>query len=196
VLSAVDTGNNINYVTGATYDASNALTGFVSGQSNSFAEITNSFSFNKRLQPVNMSALAPNQTVFSIGYYFHFGNGNNGNIYGITNYKDGNRNQTFTYDALNRLATAQNAGTDCTVHLPDGHTEYWGNSYFGVYPERSRRNTWGNLLQQIVTKCSAENMNISADGHNWIHTITGADYAYDAAGNMTYNATSLGATSQ
>ncbi len=33
-------------------------------------------------------------------------------------------------------------------------------------------------------------MNISADGHNWIHTITGADYTYDAAGNMTYNATS------
>ncbi len=67
--------------------------------------------------------------MFSIGYDFHFGNGNNGNVYGITNYKDANRNQTFTYDALNRLATAQNAGTDCTVHLPDGHTEYWGNSY-------------------------------------------------------------------
>jgi RHS repeat-associated protein len=181
VLSAVDTGNNINYVTGATYDASNALTGFVSGQSNSFAGITNAFSFNKRLQPVNMSASAPSQTVFSIGYDFHFGNGNNGNVYGITNYKDANRNQTFTYDALNRVTTAQNAGTDCTVHLPDGHTEYWGNSY--------GYDAWGNLLQKTVTKCSAENMNISADGHNWVHTLTGPDYTYDSAGNMTYNAT-------
>jgi hypothetical protein len=59
VLSAVDASNNINYVTSATYDARNALTGFVSGQSISFAGITNSFSFNKRLQPVNMSASAP-----------------------------------------------------------------------------------------------------------------------------------------
>jgi RHS repeat-associated protein len=182
MLSAVDTVNNINYVTGATYNATTALTGFVSGHSNSFNGITNSFSFNKRLQPINMSASAPSQTVFSIGYDFHLGNGNNGNVYGITNYKDANRNQTFTYDAMNRLASAQNAGTDCTVKLPDGHTEYWGNSY--------SYDAWGNLTQKTVTKCSAENMNITADSHNWIHTLTGADYTYDAAGNMTYNATS------
>jgi hypothetical protein len=54
-----------------------------------FAGITNSFSYNKRLQPVNMSATAPNQTVFSIGYEFHAGNGtagtgtDNGNVWNL-----------------------------------------------------------------------------------------------------------------
>jgi YD repeat-containing protein len=47
----------------------------------------------------------------------------------IINYRDQSRNQTFTYDALNRLTSAQNTGTDCTKTLPDGHIEYWGNSY-------------------------------------------------------------------
>ena len=96
---AKDTANNINYATGATYGADGSLAGFKSGQSASFAGYTNSFSYNKRLQPINMSASAPSQTVFSIGYDFHYGNGNNGNVYGITNYKDNSRNQTFTYDA-------------------------------------------------------------------------------------------------
>jgi len=39
---------------------------------------------------------------------------------------------------VNRLISAQNAGTDCTKILPDGHTEYWGNSY--------SYDAWGNLL--------------------------------------------------
>ena len=91
-LSAIDTGNGINYVTSATYGPDSALTGFISGYSTSFAGITNAFSYNKRLQPINMSAVAPSQTVYSIGYDFHVGNGtsgaDNGNVFGITNYKD------------------------------------------------------------------------------------------------------------
>ena len=115
MLSAVDAGNNINYVTAAGYQADGQLTGFVSGNGTAFAGITNTFNFNKRLQPINMSASAPSQTVFSIGYDFHYGAGNNGNVWGITNYKDNTRNQSFTYDSLNRLSSAQNAGTDCTA---------------------------------------------------------------------------------
>jgi hypothetical protein len=59
-----------------------------------------------------MSASTPGQTVFSIGYDFHAGNGtagsgtDNGNVYGIYNYRDRSRDQSFTYDALNRLASA------------------------------------------------------------------------------------------
>ena len=67
-----------------------------------------------------MSASAPSQTVFSIGYDFHVGNGttgaDNGNVWGITNYKDNTRNQSFTYDSLNRLTSAQNAGTELRRH--------------------------------------------------------------------------------
>ena len=93
-----------------------------------------------------MSASAPSQTVFSIGYDFHVGNGttgtDNGNVWGITNYKDNTRNQSFTYDVLNRLTSAQNAGTanppppsDCNVLVLQNKTKYWGNSYGAACPE-------------------------------------------------------------
>jgi RHS repeat-associated protein len=128
------------------------------------------------------------KTAFSIGYDFHAGNGtansgtDNGNVYGIINYKDTThgRDQTFTYDLLNRVISAQNAGTNCSAMVLQNKTEYWGNSY--------SYDAWGNLLQKNVTKCGAENLSVTADAHNWIHA-SGTDYQYDAAGNMTYDAT-------
>ena len=180
-LSAVDSGSGINYVTSATYGPDSALTGFISGYSASFAGITNAFTYNKRLQPVNMSANAPSQTVFSIGYDFHLGNGtsgtDNGNVFGITNYKDTTRNQTFTYDLLNRLASAQNSGTNCAANTVNGKTEYWGNNY--------GYDAWGNLTAKSVTKCSAENFSVAALTNNQL-----SGYSYDAAGNMTHDLTS------
>jgi RHS repeat-associated protein len=181
VVSAIDMASNIQYVTGASYGPDGAITGFISESSASFAGITNSFSYNKRLQPVTMSATSPAQTVFSIGYDFRLGNGNNGNVWNLYNYKDRNRDQTFTYDALNRLTSAQNAGTDCNQKVLENKTEYWGNSY--------SYDAWGNLLNKTVTKCGAENLAVTADVHNWIHATGTPDYQYDAAGNMTFNAT-------
>src|SRR5579864_5292280 len=176
ILSAIDSGSNISYVTGATYGPDSGLTGFVSGHSSSFAGITNSFSYNKRFQPVTMSATSPSATVFSIGYDFHLGNGDNGNVFGIANYRDSSRNQTFAYDSLNRLISAQNSGTDCTQKTANNLTEYWGNTY--------GYDAWGNLLQKTVTKCGAENLSITALANNQL-----SGYSYDAAGNMTHDAT-------
>ena len=96
--------------------------------------------------------------LMDLRYDFHLGNGDNGNVYGITHYGHQTRNQTFTYDALNRLTSAQNAGTDCTMVLPDGHTEYWGNSY--------NYDAWGNLLGKTPTKCSAENLSMGIAVNN------------------------------
>jgi RHS repeat-associated protein len=174
-VSAVDTANGINYVTGATYGPDSAVTGFVNGN-----VITNSFSYNKRLQPVFMSASSPSQTVFSIGYDFHLGNGDNDNVYALTNNRDHTRDQVFAYDALNRLTSAQNAGTDCTKTTVNGKTQYWSNNY--AY------DAWGNLLSKSIIKCGAENLSLTADTQNRVHVKTGADYQYDAAGNMTYDA--------
>src|SRR5204863_6670259 len=129
----------------------------------------------KRWQPVNMSASAPGQTVFSIGYDFHLRNINNGNVWGSTNYKDSSRNQSFTYDALNRLTSAQNAGTDCAQMIVGSKTKFWGNSY--------SYDAWGNLLGKSVTKCSAENLVLTAAANNQL-----VGYTYDAAGNMTSDA--------
>ena len=180
MLSAVDSGNGINYATSATYGPDGAPTGFISGHSGTFAGITNAYSYNKRLQPVTMAATAPSQTVYSIGYDFHLGNGttgaDNGNVFGITNYKDANRNQTFTYDVLNRLTSAQNAGTDCNQTTSNSKTKYWGNGY--------SYDAWGNLLNKTITKCGAENLNVTALANNQL-----SGYGFDAAGNMTTDLT-------
>jgi RHS repeat-associated protein len=172
ILQAIDSGNNITYVTGATYNAANALTGSVYGQTATFSGIVSSFSFNNRLQPATLWSSSPTRTLMYLVYDFHLGNGDNGNAWGITNNRDINRNQTFTYDPLNRLISAQNAGTDCTKTLPDGHTEYWGSSY--------NYDAWGNLLGKSVTKCSAENLSLTAAVTNQLQ----GGYAYDSAGNM------------
>jgi RHS repeat-associated protein len=84
---------------------------------------------------------------------------------------------------LNRLTSAQNAGTDCTAKVLQNKTEYWGNNY--------GYDAWGNMLQKSITKCGAENLSVTADAHNWIHasSVGSPDYQYDAAGNMTYDAT-------
>src|SRR5258707_5843730 len=162
----------------ATYGPDGALTGFISGKTTSFAGITNSFTYNQRLQPINMSAVSPSATVFSLNYDFHVGNctsgSDNGNVWGITNNKDATRSQTFTYDALNRLASAQNAGTDCTQSTVNGKTKFWGNNY--------SYDAWGNLLGKSVTKCSAENLTLAASTNNQL-----LGYSYDAAGNMTHD---------
>src|SRR5205807_1610093 len=78
----------------------------------------------------------------------------------------------FTYDPLNRLLSVQNAGTDCTQILSDGHTEYWGNSY--------SYDAWGNLNQKQVTKCSAENLSVTVNANNQLQ----GGSSYDTAGNM------------
>jgi YD repeat-containing protein len=91
-------------------------------------------------------------------------------------YKDTTRNQAFTYDALNRLTSAQNAGTDCTKTTVNGKTEYWGNSY--------GYDAWGNLLQKTVTKCNAEGLSVTALANNQL-----SGYTYDAAGNMSWDPT-------
>src|SRR5205807_7890037 len=96
VVSAVDSGNNIKYVTGATYGPHNALTGSVYGQSSSFSGITNTFVYTNRLQPcrtmassggaVSTNSDASWGNVLDLRYDFHLGNGDNGNVYGITHY--------------------------------------------------------------------------------------------------------------
>ena len=55
-LLAVDSGNGIN---GATYGPTGAITGFTSGSTGGFAGITNTFSYNRGLQPVKVSASSP-----------------------------------------------------------------------------------------------------------------------------------------
>src|SRR5258708_19572099 len=123
-----------------------------------------------------MAAWARRRPVFSSGYGLHLGAGNNGNVYGITNYKEATRNQSFAYDALNRLASAQNAGTNCAATTVNGKTEYWGNNY--------GYDAWGNLLSKTVTKCNPENLSITPLANTQLSA-----YAYHAPPNLTSHPT-------
>ena len=186
-LSAIDSGSGINYVTGATYGPDSALTGFISGNSGTFAGITNAFSYNKRLQPLTMSAtfgspLKP----FSIGYDFHAGNGtqrqDNGNVWGITQ----QQRHHAQPDLHVRCAEPPELGAERRDRLQrnvlGGKKKFWGNTY--------GYDAWGNLLTQDHDQVlRAENLSVTADAHNRIHASGTPDYLYDAAGNMTFNAT-------
>jgi RHS repeat-associated protein len=130
------------------------------------------FSYNNRLQPTEISAGNSTVTLFDKQYGYNPGN-NNGDVVSITNVKDNSRSQTFTYDQLNRLISAWDNG-------------HWGNNY--VY------DAWGNLLKKspLAGKPAGENLpGVTADAQNRLHVTPGADYQYDAAGNMTYNASGM-----
>jgi len=89
---------------------------------------------------------------------------NNGNVVSIANNRDTNRSQSFTYDALNRIATAQSQAAS------GAHD--WGLS-FGY-------DIWANLLSATVTKGDDVPMLSQSVGTN--NRISG--YCYDAAGNL------------
>ena len=168
-LSAVDTANAINYVTSATYAAWGALAGAVYGHTASFNGITLSNSFNNRMQPAFITASTPTNTVLSLGYDFHLGNGtsgsDNGNVMGITNNRDTTRSQTFTYDYLNRLTSASTTST------------LWGNNY--------SYDLWGNMWQKVIMSGKNGGENLSSSVDKLTNRLNG--YGYDAAGNMTTN---------
>jgi len=201
-VSAKDTANNINYAVGPTtcpngqtpspaggacYTPQGSVARLVNG-----SNLTTTFYYNPRLQPcriaVNSSGAAPNAcgdstnagNVLDFTYSFNLGSSDNGNVAGITNNRDGTRSQTFGYDALNRLSTAQTTSTYAT-----SPTHCWGESL--VYDQAGGASPWGNLIQinpvsSTYNGCTQENLNISVNSNNQIST-TG--YSYDSAGNLT-----------
>ncbi len=113
-LSAVDTANSINYATGGTYAPPGGLSALTLGQTGTFTGINVSNTYNKRLQPTELKAWSTAGTAFDLTYCFtswvsgvcQTTGGNNGNVNGITNNLHSTRTQAFTYDQLNRIATA------------------------------------------------------------------------------------------
>jgi RHS repeat-associated protein len=109
--------------------------------------------------------------VLDFSYNFSLGTADNGNVTGITNNRDNTRSQSFTYDALNRIASAQTQTAGVTIP----NSNCWGLT-FGY-------DAWGNLLSSFTTGpagCSEPlPLNVSATTSNQI-----SGYCYDAAGNM------------
>lgn len=153
---------------GACYAPQGALSSLTYSDS---TQMNESFSYNKRLQPVEMKAWSSSGTAMDLTYNFNLGTGDNGNVVGITNNVDGTRTETLSYDSLNRLVTAKTQGTS-------------GSNCFGV---QFSYDPWGNLTATSVlsgyTSCSATTpyaFSISIDGNN---RVTTSGFSYDAAGN-------------
>jgi RHS repeat-associated protein len=144
---------------------------------------------------VLISASSPSGNLFSLCYDFHIGGGvnlppcvfsgttaaGNGNVFQVVNNRDQNRNQTFSYDSLNRIQTAYTNGPN------------WGESFgsataAGGVPSTAGIDPWGNLWQrsQITGKTNYEPLSCPANTKNQLTTCS---LSYDAAGNLTANGT-------
>jgi RHS repeat-associated protein len=159
-IGVSDTTHNIQYAQGATYAPQGALETLALGS------ITESNQYNTRLQPLLLSATASGQPVMSLTYNFGSGINDNGNVYQIVNGKTSTRNQTFTYDGANRIASAQTPAS-------------WGMNFV--------IDAWGNLTSTTpVAGTSGDPMPLSttAFANNEL-----AAYGYDAAGNLINDGT-------
>jgi RHS repeat-associated protein len=172
-------GNGTNYVTSASYNPDSSLKNLLNG---SAPALSQNFQYTPRLQLCRITALTSgtlptsctdSQNVGNImdrGYDFHAGNGiagsgsDNGNVFAITNYRDSNRSQAFTYDALNRLTSGWSSANTGTYS--------WGENY--------SIDAWGNLqISPMSGKAHGGTFQLSGNTQN---RPTGL--AYDAAGNL------------
>jgi RHS repeat-associated protein len=170
-VSAVDSANSINYALNATYASQGGLASVLNGQSSTFAGVTFGATYNNRLMPATLSASSSAGTALSLVYtYFP-----NLSVEAITNNRDNGRNQSFSYDYLNRISTAQSqatSGADC-----------WGQAIPSGGYDR-----YGNLLTINSTKsgCSAPTLSVSVNTYN---QVTNSGFGYDVPGNTTGDGT-------
>jgi RHS repeat-associated protein len=181
---AQDVANAINYATGTCSNGASS-TGVCYAPQGAVALIDNGASvatttiYNDRLQPcwiyattgtalartTTCTATATAGTVLDMKYNFSLGTADNGNVMGITNDIDTTRSQTFTYDQVNRIITAQTPSS-------------WSQSF--TYDQ------WANLTTVAATG-TAPPLSLSVNANNQI-TTTG--FHYDAAANETSDVTS------
>jgi RHS repeat-associated protein len=168
------------------------------GQIQNGANLVTTFLYNDKLQPCwtyatsgtpptplpwNTTSTGCTSTyatgnVLDLKYNFSLGT-DNGNVTGITNDRVSNRSQNFTYDQLNRIATAETTSTHAT-----DPTNCWGEAY--VYDNPGGPAAWGNLIQinspsSAYTGCTGETLNLSL-GMLTNNQISG--WCYDASGNV------------
>ena len=120
-------------------------------------------------------------TILDLKHNFDLGAGDNGNVIGITNDRDSTRSQTFGYDSLNRILTAETTTTYGPVPTLLGR---------GIPVRQSNyRRSVGKSHQhrrrvQFVTGCTQENLSLAATTNNQV-----SGYCYDAAGNLLQQST-------
>lgn len=165
LTTAKDAGTGIQYAIAASYAATGGLQGLISGQiSGGFGGVTETHSYNNRLEYTGTQASSTNGTALNLGFNFTLPGGNNGSVASITNNVDNGRSESVQYDQLSRIAsvaTQATTGADC-----------WGQS-FGI-------DTLANLTSMSVTQCSSTALSTTANTNNQLAILS-----YDSAGNTT-----------
>jgi RHS repeat-associated protein len=171
--SVIDAALSNNYATGVTYAPAGSLSSATFGAAGSFAGINLNATYNNRLQPNEIKYWSTSGTALDLSDNFVNSHGhNNGQVATITNNLHTGRSQNFTYDTLNRVATAQTTATSST-----SLTDCWGEKY--------TVDQWGNLsgISESSTAyngCTQESISYVPTAKN---QLTG--FAYDASGNTT-----------
>jgi len=191
-----ESSNDATYAYSVHYASNGALCFLQQGWGNT---TTMNRTFNNRFQPVRIyesgdpttpptPCTTPTQSTtlpMDFTYAYLDANGhNNGNVASITRVGDTDSTQNFTYDSLNRIATAQTSA----INQPDfqGDTGYLQE----CWAEQYSYDPWGNLVS-IAPSSSSNYIGCSQEsGFNFngaISTknqIVAAGYAYDSAGNL------------
>jgi RHS repeat-associated protein len=143
-----------NYLIASNYSAAGAPSSLVFGNG-----ITDSLSYNNRLQLSQVTLANPTKTFWNrqFGWADSSGKNNNGSLTAVTDLLNSQHTQTFTYDQLDRIKSAQQ--TDNSL-----------NQSFSY-------DSWGNLAQSGTWSFSQ-----LFDSSN---RISGGEYIYDPAGNLT-----------
>lgn len=179
MTAAQDKGYTINYATGGTYAPQGGLASAHYGSS-----VVSTMFYNSRLELCRISventgtvpANCPSTITGNIlDIAYGYASGNNGNIATQTNNTTSGRTQTYTYDPLNRLLTAQAQATssgDC-----------WGQSFGnGGPPPTMATDALANLFYTSSIKCSSPAPQYTVGSNN---QFTGSGIGYDADGDMT-----------
>jgi RHS repeat-associated protein len=160
-LTTATDSSGVIYAQTPTFTASGAIQEFASPNFNNNKYHVD---YNNRLQPTEIwTGAAKTTALFDKQYSYGTAGANNGNIYTITNVKDSTRTQTFSYDVLNRLISAQDQ-------------THWANTY--------SYDAWGNMQKIPVPNVPGEGLGVAGDANN--HML---NYMYDAAGNMQNDGT-------
>ncbi|PYU23414.1 MAG: hypothetical protein DMG32_16195 [Acidobacteria bacterium] len=173
LTSAKDVASGTQYAIQASYAPPGPLRSLIFGQVGGTGGITESRSYNNRLQYTATQATSSAGTALNLSLGYSLPGGNNGTIASITNNVDNGRTLSFQYDPLNRIssaATQATSGVDC-----------WGQSF--------TPDALANLNSIGLTQCSGYPLSVTVDGNNHINSSTA--YAYDAAGNMTLDGSGL-----
>ena len=188
LTAAKDVSNNIQFATAASYVPPGALSALVTGQiSGGFGGIQESHNYNNSLEYTTTRATSTAGTAMDLSLTYNLvTGGDNGTVTSIANNADHGRDQTLTYDPLNRILSARSSaasGVDC-----------WGQNFGpdGVVADDAVANlTKINNGTQNPPPCTLASLNATVDTTN-NHINTDATYAYDAAGNMTKDGSGTG----